>query len=455
MALLLGYGAGAINPYLAIDTLTDMIAEGLLPGIEPKAAIKNYVKALNKGILKVISKMGISTIQSYLGAQIFEAIGLHKDFVDKYFTWTASRIGGIGIDVVAAEALARHRHGFPERPVGNPDLEWGGEYQWRREGEYHLFNPETVFKLQHATRAGQYKIFKEYTALVDSQSRNLATLRGLFDFRFAESPVPLDEVEPVESIMKRFATGAMSYGSIGLEAHETLAIAMNRLGGKSNTGEGGEDPARYRRDPNGDWRRSAIKQIASGRFGVTSEYLVNAEDLQIKMAQGAKPGEGGQLPGGKVYPWIAKVRHSTPGVGLISPPPHHDIYSIEDLAQLIHDLKNSNPRARISVKLVSEVGVGTVAAGVAKAHSDVVLISGHDGGTGAAPLTSIKHGGTPWELGLAETQQVLVLNKLRDRIIVQADGQLKTGRDVVVAALLGAEEYRFLHRTRSSSWAAS
>jgi glutamate synthase (NADPH/NADH) large chain len=443
MALLLGYGAGAINPYLAFETLGDMIRQGFLPGLDDRSAINNYIKALNKGVLKVISKMGISTIQSYRGAQIFEAIGLNREFVERYFTWTASRIGGIGLDMVAKEALLRHRNAYPDRPVGAPELEWGGEYQWRRDGEYHLFNPETVFKLQHATRSRQYEIFKQYTTLVDDQSRNHATLRGLFDFKFAKTPVPLEEVEPVESVLKRFATGAMSYGSISLEAHETLAIAMNRIGGKSNTGEGGEDPARYQRDANGDWRRSAIKQVASGRFGVTSEYLVNADDLQIKMAQGAKPGEGGQLPGHKVYPWIAKVRHSTPGVGLISPPPHHDIYSIEDLAQLIHDLKNANPRARISVKLVSEVGVGTVAAGVAKAHSDVVLISGHDGGTGASPLTSIKHGGTPWELGLAETQQVLVMNKLRDRIIVQTDGQMKTGRDVVVAALLGAEEYGF------------
>jgi glutamate synthase (ferredoxin) len=443
MALLLGYGAGAINPYLAFESLDDMIRQGLLPGLDHQTAVKNYIKALNKGVLKVISKMGISTIHSYRGAQIFEAIGLGRAFVDRYFTWTASRIGGVGLDVVAQEAVARHRRAHPERPVGPRELAWGGEYQWRRDGEYHLFNPETVFRLQHATRSGQYRIFKEYTALVDDQSRNHATLRGLFELRYAKEPIPLAEVEPVETILKRFATGAMSYGSISLEAHQTLAIAMNRLGGKSNTGEGGEDRARYQRDPNGDWRRSAIKQIASGRFGVTSEYLVNAEDLQIKMAQGAKPGEGGQLPGHKVYPWIAKVRHSTPGVGLISPPPHHDIYSIEDLAQLIHDLKNSNPRARISVKLVSEVGVGTVAAGVAKAHSDVVLISGHDGGTGAAPLTSIKHGGSPWELGLAETQQVLVMNKLRDRIVVQVDGQLKTGRDVVIAALMGAEEFGF------------
>ncbi|MGE5849730.1 MAG: glutamate synthase large subunit, partial [Candidatus Methylomirabilota bacterium] len=442
-ALLMGYGAGAINPYLAFETLDDMIRQGILPGVDHARAVKNYIKALNKGILKVISKMGISTIQSYCGAQIFEAVGLNQAFVDQYFTWTASRIGGVGLGVVAEEMIRRHRRAFPERLTTKPELDWGGEYQWRRDGEYHLFNPDTVFKLQHATRSGQYKIFKEYTHLVDDQSRNLCTLRGLFEFKLAETPIPLEEVEPVESILKRFATGAMSYGSISQEAHETLAIAMNRLGGRSNTGEGGEDPARYIRDSNGDWRRSAVKQVASGRFGVTSEYLVNCTDLQIKMAQGSKPGEGGQLPGQKVYPWIAKVRHSTPGVGLISPPPHHDIYSIEDLKQLIHDLKNGNPKARIHVKLVAEVGVGTVAAGVAKAFSDVVLISGHDGGTGASPLSSIKHAGLPWELGLAETQQVLVLNKLRDRITVQVDGQMKTGRDVVIAALMGAEEYGF------------
>ncbi|MBT4095148.1 MAG: glutamate synthase subunit alpha, partial [Nitrospinaceae bacterium] len=404
---------------------------------------KNYIAALSKGIIKVISKMGISTIQSYRGAQIFEAIGLNKDFVDKYFTWTPSRIGGIGIDVVTEEVLIRHRKAYPERKAVTEELESGGLLQWRRDGEYHLFNPETVFKLQHATRSGQYDIFKEYTSLVDNQSKHLATLRGLIDFKWAKEPIPLDEVESIESIMTRFSTGAMSYGSISQEAHETLAIAMNRLGGKSNTGEGGEDSARFVPDENGDLRRSSIKQVASGRFGVTSEYLVNADDLQIKMAQGAKPGEGGQLPGSKVFPWIAKVRNSTPAVGLISPPPHHDIYSIEDLAQLIYDLKNSNPVARIHVKLVSEIGVGTVAAGVAKAHSDVVLISGHDGGTGASPVTSIKHAGTPWELGLAETQQVLVMNRLRDRIVVQVDGQLKTGRDVVIGAMLGADEFGF------------
>ncbi|HEY2991836.1 MAG TPA: glutamate synthase large subunit [Methylomirabilota bacterium] len=442
MCLLIGYGAGAVNPWVAFETLDDMIRQALLLDVDHDKARRNYVKALNKGILKVMAKMGISTLQSYCGAQIFEAIGLNRDLVDHYFTGTASRVSGIGIDVIAEELQRRHADAFPTRPVGHADLDWGGEYQWRRDGEYHLFNPDTVFKLQHATRSGQARIFREYTKLVDDQSRQLATLRGLIELQ-AGQPVPLGEVEPVEAILKRFATGAMSYGSISQEAHETLAIAMNRMGGKSNTGEGGEDPARYRRDPNGDWRRSAIKQVASARFGVTSEYLVNADDLQIKMAQGAKPGEGGQLPGHKVYPWIAKVRFATPGVGLISPPPHHDIYSIEDLAQLIHDLKNANPKARIHVKLVAEVGVGTVAAGVSKAHADVVLISGHDGGTGASPLTSIKHGGVPWELGLAETQQVLVLNKLRDRIVVQVDGQMKTGRDVVIAALLGAEEFGF------------
>src|SRR5262245_12529398 len=443
MCLLIGYGAGAVNPWVAFETLDDMIREGLLVDIDHGKAVKNYIKALNKGILKVMSKMGISTLQSYCGAQIFEAIGLNRDLVDRYFTGTASRVSGIGLDVVAEEVRRRHERAFPERAVGDLELDWGGEYQWRRDGEYHLFNPDTVFKLQHATRSGQVRVYREYTHLVDDQNKRLATLRGLIELRSAERPIPLEEVEPVESILKRFATGAMSYGSIGQEAHETLAIAMNRIGGKSNTGEGGEDSARYRRDPNGDWRRSAIKQVASARFGVTSEYLVNADDLQIKMAQGAKPGEGGQLPGHKVYPWIARVRYATPGVGLISPPPHHDIYSIEDIKQLIHDLKNANPVARVHVKLVAEVGVGTVAAGVAKAFSDVVLISGHDGGTGASPLTSIKHGGVPWELGLAETQQVLVLNKLRDRIVVQVDGQLKTGRDVVIAALLGAEEYGF------------
>jgi glutamate synthase (ferredoxin) len=443
MALLIGYGAGAVNPYLAFETLSDMIRERALEGPTHERAVVNYIRALNKGILKVMSKMGISTVQSYCGAQIFEAVGLDRAFVDRFFTWTASRIGGIGIDVVAEETRQRHARAFPARPVEPLQIDSGGEYQWRRDGEHHLFTPDIVYKLQHATRSNQYKVYREYTQLVNDQSRRLGTLRGLIDFKSDAAAIPLEDVEPVESIVRRFATGAMSYGSISQEAHEMLAIAMNRLGGKSNTGEGGEDPARYVPDANGDSRRSAVKQVASGRFGVTSEYLVNCDDLQIKMAQGAKPGEGGQLPGHKVYPWIAKVRHSTPGVTLISPPPHHDIYSIEDLAQLIYDLKNANDRARIHVKLVAEVGVGTIAAGVAKAHADVVLISGHDGGTGASPLTAIKHSGVPWELGLAETQQVLVLNKLRDRIVVQVDGQMKTGRDVVIAALLGAEEYGF------------
>jgi glutamate synthase (ferredoxin) len=443
MCLLIGYGAGAVNPWVAFETLDDMIRQGILTGIDHAKAVRNYIKALNKGILKVMAKMGISTLQSYCGAQIFEAVGLNRDLVDRYFTGTASRVSGIGLDVIAEEASRRHARAFPERPVGAADLDWGGEYQWRRDGEHHMVNPDMIARLQHSTRSGSYTLFKEYTRLCDDQSRRLATLRGLMELEEAATPIPIEEVEPVEAILRRFATGAMSYGSISQEAHETLAIAMNRIGGRSNTGEGGEDPVRYRRDPNGDWRRSAVKQVASGRFGVTSEYLVNATDLQIKMAQGAKPGEGGQLPGAKVYPWIAKVRFATPGVQLISPPPHHDIYSIEDIKQLIHDLKNANPEARVHVKLVAEIGVGTVAAGVAKAFSDVVLISGHDGGTGASPLTSIKHGGIPWELGLAETQQVLVLNKLRDRIVVQVDGQMKTGRDVVIAALLGAEEYGF------------
>jgi len=443
-ALLIGYGAGAINPYLALDSLSQVQADGFIDESIPLEELHaHYLKAIKKGVVKVMSKMGISTIHSYRGAQIFEAIGLSEQFIDTYFTKTISRIGGIGIEEVAIESLAHHARAFPERDGGLNELQWGGQYQWRRDGELHLFNPDTVFKLQHATRTGQYRIFREYTQLVDDQSERMCTLRGLFEFVPDRQPIPIEEVEPVESLFKRFASGAMSFGSISAEAHETLAIAMNRIGAKSNTGEGGEDRRRFTPDANGDLRRSAIKQVASGRFGVTSEYLVNADELQIKMAQGAKPGEGGQLPGAKVYPWIAEVRHATPGVGLISPPPHHDIYSIEDLAQLIHDLKNSNPRARISVKLVAEVGVGTVAAGVAKAKSDVVLISGHDGGTGASPLTSLKHAGAPWELGLAETQQTLVLNKLRDRIVVQADGQMKTGRDVIIAALLGAEEFGF------------
>ena len=442
-ALLIGYGAGAVNPYLAFETLDDLIRHGQLRDVESSTAVKNFIKAVNKGVLKVMSKMGISTAQSYCGAQIFEAVGIGQEVIDKYFTWTASRIGGIGLDVIAREVLKRHAHAYPDRSVNGQTLDAGGSYQWRREGELHLFNPETVHKLQLACRTGKYEIFKKYTELVNDRSKNLCTLRGLFKICLADKPIPLEEVESVDSIVRRFKSGAMSYGSVSKEAHETMAIAMNRLGGKSNTGEGGEDPLRYIPDANGDSRNSAIKQVASGRFGVTSEYLVNARELQIKMAQGAKPGEGGQLPGAKVYPWIAKVRHSTPGVGLISPPPHHDIYSIEDLAELIHDLKNANHEARISVKLVAEVGVGTVAAGVAKAHADVVLISGHDGGTGASPLTSIKHAGAPWELGLAETQQVLLLNKLRNRIVVEVDGQLKTGRDVVIGALLGAEEFGF------------
>ncbi|HET7738585.1 MAG TPA: glutamate synthase-related protein, partial [Tepidiformaceae bacterium] len=443
-ALLIGYGAGAINPYLALESLEGMRREGMFEqDMSHEEAIDHFLKAVKKGVVKVMSKMGISTIQSYRGAQIFEAIGLAPDFIDAYFTNTPSRIGGVGVEEIAVESLQHHQRAFPERSGGLPELNWGGQYQWRRDGEFHLFNPDTVFKLQHATRTGRQEIFREYTALVNNQTERMATLRGLFRFKSDRAPIPLDEVEPAEAIFRRFATGAMSYGSISAEAHETLAIAMNRIGGRSNTGEGGEDPRRFVKDANGDSRRSSIKQVASGRFGVTSNYLVNADELQIKMAQGAKPGEGGQLPGHKVWPWIAEVRYATPGVGLISPPPHHDIYSIEDLAQLIHDLKNSNPRARISVKLVAEVGVGTVAAGVAKAKSDVVLISGHDGGTGASPLTSLKHAGIPWELGLAETQQTLVLNKLRDRIVVQVDGQMKTGRDVVIGALLGAEEYGF------------
>jgi glutamate synthase (ferredoxin) len=441
-ALLIGYGCTAINPYLAFATLDDLIQQGLLTKTDHKTAIKKFIKAAIKGVVKTMAKMGISTIQSYHGAQIFEAIGLNSEVVEKYFTWTPSRIQGVGLDVIAEEALERHRHAFPDRQV-NGVLDAGGQYQWRDNGEFHLFNPQSIHKLQNACRTGNYKIFQEYAALINNQAKNLCTLRGLLDFKFAENPIPIEEVESVDEIVKRFKTGAMSYGSISKEAHEALAVAMNRIGGRSNTGEGGEDPARYVPEPNGDSKNSAIKQVASGRFGVTSHYLVNAKELQIKMAQGAKPGEGGELPGKKVYPPIAKVRGTTAGVGLISPPPHHDIYSIEDLAELIHDLKNSNRNARVSVKLVAEVGVGTVAAGVAKAHADVVLISGHDGGTGASPLSSIKHAGGPWELGLAEAHQTLVLNNLRSRIYVEADGQLKTGRDVAIAALLGAEEFGF------------
>jgi len=441
-SLLIGYGISAVNPYVAFESIDDMIREGALVNIDHKTACKNFVKAASKGVIKVMSKMGISAIQSYRGAQVFEALGIRQDVIDHYFTWTASRVGGIGLDVIAKETLTRHRAAYPDRQVNGHVLPVGGIYQWRAEGEAHLFTPEAIHRLQKATRTGNYAAFKEYAKLVNEQGRNLCTLRSLLDFK-QSTPIPLSEVESVESIVKRFKTGAMSYGSISSEAHETLAIAMNRIGGKSNTGEGGEDPARYVPLPNGDSKNSAIKQVASGRFGVTSEYLVNAKELQIKMAQGAKPGEGGQLPGSKVYPWVAKTRGTTAGVGLISPPPHHDIYSIEDLAELIHDLKNGNRHARVSVKLVSEVGVGTIAAGVAKAHADVVLISGYDGGTGASPQTSLQHAGLPWELGLAETHQTLVLNNLRSRIAVETDGQLKTGRDVVIAALLGAEEFGF------------
>ena len=442
VSLLIGYGAAAVNPYLAMESVEDLVRRGVITGVTPEKAVKNLIKALGKGVLKVMSKMGISTVASYRGAQVFEAIGLATPLVDRYFTGTTSQLGGVDLDVLAEETARRHARAYPADGIRDAHrrLDIGGEYQWRREGEPHLFDPDTVFRLQHSTRTRRYDVFREYTRVVDEQARRLMTLRGLFTLKEGvRPPVPIDEVEPISAILRRFSTGAMSYGSISLEAHETLAIAMNSIGAKSNTGEGGEDADRLL-DAS---RRSAIKQVASGRFGVTSLYLTHASDLQIKMAQGAKPGEGGQLPGPKVYPWVARTRHSTPGVGLISPPPHHDIYSIEDLAQLIHDLKNSNPSARVHVKLVAEVGVGTVAAGVSKAHADVVLISGHDGGTGASPLTSLKHAGAPWELGLAETQQTLLLNGLRDRIVVQTDGQLKTGRDVVIAALLGAEEFGF------------
>ncbi|MFP6600686.1 MAG: glutamate synthase large subunit [Deltaproteobacteria bacterium] len=441
--LLIGYGASAVNPYLAIDTLRELAAAGELHGIDADTSEVNLVKAIGKGLYKTMSKMGISTLASYRGAQIFEAVGLNRDVIDKCFTWTATRIEGVGLDVIAEECRMRHRRAYQTETANGHGLDPGGQYQWRRHGEFHLFNPVTIGKLQHAARSGDYGVFKKYAEAVNRQERNLCTLRSLFSFKPADQPIPLDEVEPASEIVKRFKTGAMSYGSISKEAHENLAIAMNRIGGKSNTGEGGEDPERFTRRANGDLARSAIKQVASGRFGVTSNYLVNADELQIKIAQGAKPGEGGQLPGHKVDGVIAKVRYSTPGVGLISPPPHHDIYSIEDLAQLIHDLKNSNRHARISVKLVAEVGVGTIAAGVSKGKADVVLISGFDGGTGASPLSSIKHAGVPWELGLAETQQVLVENDLRSRIRVETDGQLKTGRDVAIAALLGADEFGF------------
>ena len=442
-ATLLGYGCTAINPYLAFESMDDLILQGMLPGIDHKQAVKNFIKAIVKGVVKTMAKMGISTIPSYRGAQIFEAVGLHQSLIDKYFTWTPSRIGGTDLNGIATELLARHAKAYPKRMAADSTLDPGGQYQWRKDGEEHLFNPLTITSLQKATRTNDYQEFKVFSNLIDEQSERHYTLRGLLDFK-QQVPVPIEEVESVEEIMKRFKTGAMSYGSISQEAHEALAIAMNRIGGRSNTGEGGEDPERFLwTNEQGDSKNSAIKQVASGRFGVTSHYLSNASELQIKMAQGAKPGEGGELPGHKVYPWVAKTRHTTPGVGLVSPPPHHDIYSIEDLAELIHDLKNANRRARISVKLVSEVGVGTVAAGVAKAHADVVLVSGYDGGTGASPLSSIKHAGLPWELGLAETHQTLMLNKLRSRIVVEVDGQLKTGRDVVIGALLGAEEFGF------------
>jgi glutamate synthase (NADPH/NADH) large chain len=442
VATLIGYGASAVNPYLAMETCETMVQTGYITGISPEKATKNLIKALGKGVLKIMSKMGISTVSSYSGAQTFEAVGLDQGFVDQYFTGTSSKLGGVGLDVIAEENSKRHESAYPTdgAAASHERLQTGGEFQWRRDGAPHLFNPETVFKLQHSTRERRYDTFREYTKLVDDQSRDLMTLRGLFEFSAGDRPaVPLDEVESIESIVKRFSTGAMSYGSISPEAHETLAIAMNRIGGKSNTGEGGEDVVRLL-DPE---RRSAVKQVASGRFGVTSMYLTHADDIQIKMAQGAKPGEGGQLPNNKVYPWIARTRHATPGVGLISPPPHHDIYSIEDLKQLIFDVKRANPRARVHVKLVSQSGIGAVAAGVSKALADVILISGHDGGTGASPLNSLKHAGTPWELGLAEAQQTLMLNGMRDRVSVQVDGQLKTGRDVIVGALLGAEEFGF------------
>ncbi|MBM7567307.1 glutamate synthase (ferredoxin) [Paenibacillus sacheonensis] len=442
-ALLLGYGVSAVNPYLAFETLDDMIRGGMLRGVTHEKAVKNFIKAATKGVVKILSKMGISTIQSYRGAQIFEAVGLNKDVVDQYFTWTETRIGGIGLDVIADEALKHHHRAFSEQEGRVKELDSGGEYQWRKDGEDHLFTPQTIHTLQMASRANDYKLYKKFSELVQGEDKKHLTLRSLLDFNYSAAPVPLDEVESVESIVKRFKTGAMSYGSISKEAHEALAIAMNRIGGRSNTGEGGEDPKRYIPDANGDSRRSAIKQVASGRFGVTSNYLVNADEIQIKMAQGAKPGEGGQLPGRKVYPWVAEVRGSTPGVGLISPPPHHDIYSIEDLAELIHDLKNANPRARINVKLVSEVGVGTIAAGVAKGRADVILVSGYDGGTGASPLASLRHAGMPWELGLAETHQTLMLNNLRDRVVVETDGKIMNGRDLAIATLLGAEEFGF------------
>jgi len=441
-ATLISFGASAVNPYLAFESIIDLKKKDIIPDtISDEKLYKNYIKSVDEGLLKVFSKMGISTLQSYQGAQIFEALGISKEVIDVYFTGAISRIGGLSLDDIAREALIKHRLAFPAEPVPNSKLEVGGIYQWKRRGEFHLFNPQTIHLLQQSTKTNDYQVFKKYTKLVNDQSVKACTLRSLLKFKPSAEPIPLEEVEPIESIFKRFATGAMSFGSISHEAHSTLAIAMNRIGGKSNCGEGGEDEIRFERKANGDWERSAIKQVASGRFGVTSYYLANADELQIKMAQGAKPGEGGQLPGHKVDDWIGRVRHSTPGVGLISPPPHHDIYSIEDLAQLIFDLKNSNPKARINVKLVSEAGIGTVAAGVSKAHSDVVLVAGYDGGTGASPISSIKHAGLPWELGVAEAHQTLVKNKLRGRIVLQADGQMKTGRDLAIAALLGAEEW--------------
>ncbi|WLR50818.1 glutamate synthase large subunit [Bacillus tianshenii] len=441
-AALIGYGAEAINPYLAFDSLGDLLEKNDLPVTSLEEAVEKYIKAATKGVLKILSKMGISTFQSYRGAQIFEAVGIHSDVIERYFTRTASRLGGIGLDIIEKEVLMRHSRAFSKGRSVEKALDSGDEFQYREDGEDHQYNPQTIHMLQHACRSNDYELFKQYSKLLTDEKNNLQSLRGLLSFKKRE-PVPLEEVESVEEICKRFKTGAMSYGSISQEAHEALAVAMNRIGGSSNTGEGGEDPARFTPDENGDSRRSSIKQIASGRFGVTSHYLVNADEIQIKIAQGAKPGEGGHLPGKKVYPWIAEVRGSTTGVELISPPPHHDIYSIEDLAELIHNLKNANPKARISVKLVSAVGVGTIAAGVAKGRADLVLISGYDGGTGAAPRTSIKHTGLPWEIGLAETHQTLVLDHLRDRIVVETDGKMMTGRDIVIATLLGAEEYGF------------
>jgi glutamate synthase (NADPH/NADH) large chain len=438
VALLLGFGASAVCPYLAYESIDALIEQGELTGLSSFEARYQYGKSLNKGVVKTMSKMGVSTVASYVGSQLFEAVGISETVLARYFPGFSSRIGGITLEHIARSVLTLHASAYEPALGERVELRNNGEYQWRRDGEIHLFNPRTVQKLQHATRAKRFDIFKEYTTLVDDQSNALVTLRGLMGLVPSSTPLPIDEVESTASIIKRFSTGAMSYGSISEEAHSTLAVAMNRMGAKSNTGEGGEDEERFDTSNPRENRRSAIKQVASGRFGVTSRYLVNADDIQIKMAQGAKPGEGGQLPGTKIWPWIAKTRHSTPGVGLISPPPHHDIYSIEDLAQLIYDLKNANDQARIHVKLVSEQGVGTIAAGVAKAHADVILISGHDGGTGAAPLTSLKHAGTPWELGLAETHQTLAANGLRSRVVLQVDGQLKTGRDVIIAALLGA-----------------